>query len=79
MKKLFCTILICFVALSFLNAQNSEKKYTEFQYEKMNKERVCPSKIISLEGDTFRGFLKIMTLPTPRQIGAGVTKGAVYS
>lgn len=79
MKKLFCTILICFVALSFLNAQNSEKKYTAFQYEKMKKERVRPSKIISLEGDTFRGFLKIMTLPTPRQIGAGVTKGAVYS
>ncbi len=79
MKKLFCVVLMYAVAIFVVNAQNKGRKYTEFQYEKMRKENVCPSKIVSLEGDTFTGFLKIMDLPSPRQLGAGVRKGTVYS
>ncbi len=78
MKKLFCVILIYAVTIFVVNAQK-KGRYTEFQYEKMRKEGVCPSKIVSLEGDTFTGFLKIMNLTSPRQLGAGVRKGTVYS
>ncbi len=79
MKRLFCVVLFCVFAILVVNAQTRGRKYTEFQYEKMREEGVCPSKIVSLEGDTFLGFLKIMDLPSPRQLGAGVTKGTVYA
>lgn len=65
MKKIVLSMLAFAAVCGNVLAQN----FTEEQKEKMEKEDVVPSKIITNKGDTVVGFLQRMKVPTVYDLG----------
>lgn len=65
MKKLFLTL----IALATMCCVVCAQEYSPAQFRKMKEENVVPSKIITMQGDTIKGFLKRMIVPTPHDLG----------
>ncbi|MBP5421342.1 MAG: hypothetical protein J6Y78_02755 [Paludibacteraceae bacterium] len=64
MKKLLSIAAIAFSALSVC-----AQEYTEAQLKRMDRERIVPSKVITKSGDTLVGYLRIMKVPTAKDLG----------